>query len=197
MKYKMLVSDFDGTLTDKSGKVPQENIDAIRAYTEAGGFFTLSTGRMHESIEKRLDELGLRGQNIPLISYQGAVIRDIGSGALLHSVPMNRDTVRKILRYCAANNLYCQYYSFDKLYVGTYCETAKFYAEYTDVVEHTVVTGGLEPFLDAHPDMPVCKIVVMDKAEKIHGIERELNRHFDGEGVFSQSAAIISESVSP
>jgi len=197
MKYKMLVSDFDGTLTDSSGKIPPENIQAIRAFMDAGGFFTVSTGRMLQSIIKKLDELGLGGANVPLISYQGALITDIGTGERLHSVPMERETVRKILRYCAVNRLHCQYYSFDALYVNEYCFKARQYAEYTQVTDCTVVTGGLEAYMDAHPELPICKVLIIDEPENIAEVENKLNAYFDGAAVFARAAGSLTECVAP
>ncbi|MCL2798169.1 MAG: Cof-type HAD-IIB family hydrolase [Firmicutes bacterium] len=197
MKYKLLVSDFDGTLTDSRGNVPKENIDAIRAFCKAGGIFTLSTGRMRQSIEKKLGTLGLSGQSIPLISYQGALITDIATGERLHSVPMDPSVVRRILRYCKAEGLHCQIYSFDALYVNEYSGKARAYAEYVNVVECTYAVGELESYLDSHPELPISKVLIIDEPENIEESERRINAHFAGEAVFSRAAGALTECVSP
>lgn len=36
----LLVSDFDRTLTDRRGQIPQANLDAICYFMEQGGAFT-------------------------------------------------------------------------------------------------------------------------------------------------------------
>lgn len=41
----LLVSDFDGTLTDSKGQIPDLNIMAIKDFISEGGKFTISTGR--------------------------------------------------------------------------------------------------------------------------------------------------------
>ena len=46
INYKMIVSDFDGTLVQGDGKVSEKNIKAINEYIDAGGVFVISTGRV-------------------------------------------------------------------------------------------------------------------------------------------------------
>ena len=41
----LLVSDFDRTLTDRQGRIPQTNLDAIAYFMAQGGAFTIATGR--------------------------------------------------------------------------------------------------------------------------------------------------------
>ena len=53
----LLLADFDRTLTDTNSRIPARNLDAIRAFTEAGGAFTVATGRsipMFRSEERRV-----------------------------------------------------------------------------------------------------------------------------------------------
>ena len=41
----LVVSDMDGTLLRAGIGLPQQNVDAVRAFSEAGGHFTVATGR--------------------------------------------------------------------------------------------------------------------------------------------------------
>ena len=41
----LLVSDIDGTLNDKSFNLPENNRKEIKRYVDAGGNFTLCSGR--------------------------------------------------------------------------------------------------------------------------------------------------------
>ena len=61
LKYRMIVSDFDGTLGRSEGGISEGNIRAIQQYTENGGVFALCTGRMISSILPYARELGLKG----------------------------------------------------------------------------------------------------------------------------------------
>ena len=75
MKYKLFISDYDGTL----GKAPENDIDfetrkAISEFTRKGGIFTVCSGRETGSINKILKPQGLEGL---VVSLQGAHISDI------------------------------------------------------------------------------------------------------------------------
>ena len=195
LKYKLIASDFDGTLTGKGSAVPEENMNAIRAYQAAGGMFVVATGRMFPSIMRQLPFLGLNQKGVPLVSYQGALITDSNSGEALFSAAMRRDTVRKIVRFCARQNYYCQFYSFDKVFVKEYCALARGYAEYSEVADCVVVTGGHEAYLDAHPELEVCKVMLIDLNGGIAEKEAKLNEYLNGETVFCRSADVLTECV--
>lgn len=80
INYKLIVSDFDGTLTASSGEVPQSVRSAISKYVDCGGVFAVCTGRMLRSILPRVRGLGLKGI---VVAHQGTVIAEIESGKIL------------------------------------------------------------------------------------------------------------------
>ena len=41
----LLLSDMDGTILNDKKEISQENKDAVRYFTENGGYFSLATGR--------------------------------------------------------------------------------------------------------------------------------------------------------
>ena len=74
LNYRLIVSDFDGTLVNEDGTISDKNKKAIADYIAAGGTFAISTGRMPDGILSRAKELGLKG----LVSCcQGSIIADI------------------------------------------------------------------------------------------------------------------------
>jgi Cof subfamily protein (haloacid dehalogenase superfamily) len=74
LDYKLIVSDFDGTLVNDDGTISGKNKKAISDFMAAGGAFAISTGRMPDGILSRAKELGLKG----LVSCcQGSIIADI------------------------------------------------------------------------------------------------------------------------
>ena len=74
--YKLIVSDFDGTLVNEDGTISDKNKQSIADYVSAGGAFAISTGRMPDGILPRANELGLKG----LVSCcQGSIIADIAT----------------------------------------------------------------------------------------------------------------------
>jgi len=73
-KPYFLISDMDRTLLNNESCVSDENIEAIRAFVEAGGLFTVASGRPPRSIlmYPKLKEL-LR---LPFIAFNGCCIYD-------------------------------------------------------------------------------------------------------------------------
>ena len=75
MKYKLIFSDFDGTLLRSDGTIGKKSADAIRDYVRRGGNFVVCTGRMNSGInEKWCRHLGIDGERIPFVGFQGAYI---------------------------------------------------------------------------------------------------------------------------
>ncbi|HID16370.1 MAG TPA: HAD family phosphatase, partial [Candidatus Atribacteria bacterium] len=52
MKYKLLVTDIDGTLTDKTHRIVPLNRKAIYKAKELGLYVTLASGRRPESAKE-------------------------------------------------------------------------------------------------------------------------------------------------
>lgn len=81
----IILSDMDGTLLDTKKNISEENITAIRRFTELGGKFTVATGRTVQSFEQFTKILGLRE---PIIMFNGAAIHDYTSGMTLYTHPL-------------------------------------------------------------------------------------------------------------
>ena len=80
LNYKLIVSDFDGTLIDDNQRILPEVRAAIDEYVASGGIFAVCTGRMLSSILPQVRALGLKGL---VIAYQGTVIADIETGKII------------------------------------------------------------------------------------------------------------------
>ena len=84
MKYKLIVSDFDGTLAFNS-VVSNEVKKAIKKYREAGGKFVLCTGRHRLSANAVINRNGFDTDGV--ISLQGAYAEVNGVELLNGGVP--------------------------------------------------------------------------------------------------------------
>ena len=82
MKYRLFVSDFDGTLGKAPDRIEPETVEAIKVYERHGGIFAVCTGRMFSSIRPICLKYGLKGL---VIAYQGAMIGDIETGKVVFS----------------------------------------------------------------------------------------------------------------
>ncbi len=68
----LITSDFDGTLTDSKGCIPEVNIEAIRYFINEGGKFTVSTGRTKAGFHNFSSEI----INAPVLLGNGAMAYD-------------------------------------------------------------------------------------------------------------------------
>ncbi len=87
-----LCSDFDGTLT-YGGQIPQNNIDAIRYFSDNGGIFSIISGRNIGFLKKFESTLCL---NSYVSCLNGSEIYHMPSGALVHQVKLPDDAAEKI-----------------------------------------------------------------------------------------------------
>ena len=69
----LLTADYDRTLTDMAGQVPQKNLEAIRYFMENGGSFTVNTGRSLPQSAIVRQEIPM---NAPFLCYNGSLAID-------------------------------------------------------------------------------------------------------------------------
>ena len=92
----LLVSDFDRTLTDHRGLIPQANLDAISYFMEQGGAFTIATGRSLPMSRNRFRDIPM---NAPLLVCNGAAAFDLQTQQVLFCHPMPEDCVALMQHY--------------------------------------------------------------------------------------------------
>ncbi|MDR1439225.1 MAG: Cof-type HAD-IIB family hydrolase [Clostridiales bacterium] len=86
LHYRLVVTDLDGTLLDGDAKITETAKEQIRNFQEAGGVFTIATGRNEESTR---DFAGQIGVSAPVIAYNGAKVVDLASGAVLYEAALD------------------------------------------------------------------------------------------------------------
>ncbi len=72
-KNTLLITDMDGTLLKQDKTVSKKNRDVIKRWVEAGGMFTVATGRTVSSAARRFDGLPI---TCPIITFNGALLYD-------------------------------------------------------------------------------------------------------------------------
>lgn len=115
INYKLIISDFDNTLTDGENHVPKKVRKAISEYVKCGGIFAVCTGRMLRSILPQVKKLGLKGI---VASNQGIVISDIESGKILKNGGMTADETAFVCRTIEKVNQSINLYSGDNIYTS-------------------------------------------------------------------------------
>ena len=78
MQYDLVVADMDGTLLRDDKTLSERTLRAIRRYQDAGGHFTIATGRCYEGTGRYMKDLDLRS---PYVLLNGCLVHDPTTGA--------------------------------------------------------------------------------------------------------------------
>jgi Cof subfamily protein (haloacid dehalogenase superfamily) len=92
---KLLALDLDGTTLNSQGKIPVENLGAIRAAEELGVRVTVATGRRFRDAQPVGRELQL---NAPLITHNGALLKYAQSEETVHCSLLSTEASLEIVR---------------------------------------------------------------------------------------------------
>ena len=130
MAIKLVALDLDDTLLNSSRAISPRNKAAIAAATAQGVVVTLATGRMYRAARPYAAALGV---DVPLIVYNGAMIKKGLSGKTLFHRPLAPETTTLVLALLRQQGLYGQVYEEDELYTVRYTQEAEIYFRQTGV----------------------------------------------------------------
>ncbi len=157
INYRLIVSDFDGTLAGEGCTVSEENREAISAYIEAGGIFVISTGRLPFAILGQARALGLKGL---LSCGQGTVILDIESGEPLLEERLPLETTLTACRKMEEMGLHILAFDLWEYYSNRDNEMLRHYERLSDAKGIAVTDRPLSAFLEQR-QLPVYKLMAL------------------------------------
>lgn len=99
---RLVACDLDGTLLNEAKQISPANRAAVDRLRAAGIGFTVATGRMEEMAASYIRELDL---DIPVISCNGAQVRDPRSRRILELAPIDRSDGRRIITWLMAQDI--------------------------------------------------------------------------------------------
>ena len=189
MKYKLIISDYDGTL----GEAPSNNIDpetlqSINQFIKNGGTFIVCSGREYRSIRKICLEHGLNGL---VVSFQGARIHEIESGKKLFDGGISAERAIELLEMVKPYGLDPIIYTED----GFYLERQ---SKYTEYYEKAVKMKGVlcDPKQKVLELGSVCKLGWLGDVSVIPKAVSELNEKCVGGDIkFNSGAPILLEAI--
>lgn len=98
MRYRLLITDLDGTLLDRQGRVSARNLAAIRRLQDSGVEVIPATGRALRECGHVLDFIRHEGH---AITAGGALVHDARDGSVVLRRGPSADTVRHVARVLA------------------------------------------------------------------------------------------------
>lgn len=186
--YKLIAIDLDGTLLTDDLTVSPGTVQAIQRAVEAGTIVTIATGRMFASAKQFAQQLEI---NVPLITYQGALIMDVEEKEVVYERLVSPDIAQKLVEISAEKNIHLQVYQDDILYGAVENEELVSYAEGVKV-PYTV-----EPDLLKLAEKGFTKALFIESPEVIDVLQEELKTLFGDRAHIAKSKPHFLEVTHP
>lgn len=168
-KFKLIATDLDDTLLNDGIEVSAENRAALQKAMEMGVIVTIATGRMFRSALPIAEQLGIRA---PIITYQGALVRDTVTGETLSERLVPLQLAQRVLEEGYRADLHMNVYIEDRLIVDRITPEGTGYAKLAEVEMNPV--GNLLVFLKQDP----VKILYIADPDMLDRLNRELQDKF-------------------
>lgn len=136
-KYKVVVSDYDGTLVNDKKEITSKTLKAVNDFIDRGGIFVVCTGRMTTGIDHYLLNYDLK---CLLASYNGGELVDLNSNRVLYSYSIPTDVSFELFK------------TFEKLDIYGHCYD-----------KGTFVSKRGDPRLDFYQKMQGTTPIIVDK----------------------------------
>jgi hypothetical protein len=191
---QLLVLDIDGTIAGVSNEVRDPVKQAVRAAQANGVQVAIATGRMYCSALRFHQALGA---TLPLLAYQGALIKDPLTEDIHRHWTMAAPLAAALLDYYEQprfqDQLSVHLYINDQLYVRELTSDSKDYGYRTSVVP--IPVGDLRSLLDREPTKVLAlgeDPLLMDQI-----LEELRDRHPAHELYLTKSVPIFVEATNP
>ena len=161
MKYKLICCDLDGTLLDDNKNISNELIKGINDLLERDILFIITTGRPFTSTKRYLD---LFNKNIPVILYNGSIIRMSKTEDVLFQESLSLCDASKIIKIINDHK-------------GTYMywkNEVPFVNKMDDYIDSYVKVSKVPPHLDDKDYNNITKIIWFNDSEVLKEYEKTL-----------------------
>jgi Cof subfamily protein (haloacid dehalogenase superfamily) len=190
MAIRLVALDLDDTLLDPALKISAECSRAIRQVHQRGIIVTISTGRMYRSAVPYALELELA---VPLITYEGALVKHSRSGEILYSKPLPSLLARPVMSYFKQEGVHFHTYYDDLLVMEALSAEGRAYAQLAGVEPH--LSADLISDLDRHQAMKI--MAISHQEGKLEQMELDLQARFGPQLHITRSKPYFLEVMHP
>lgn len=189
MKYKLFVSDFDGTLGQAPADIEETTVQAVKEYINKGGKFVICTGRMFHAIKPICDKYGLEGL---VISYQGATIDDLSTGKRILEGGLDYNLAQQITKELLEDGMPACVDLEDVMY----CEQESEYTDYHNTFTKVVKVKSLVDII-LQKKKPVMKVVTTGLPDKIFELTQKYAQKYQNKIIANNGSTRLLEIISP
>lgn len=195
---RLLVLDIDGTIAGRSNEVTEGVKAAIAAVQAQGIQVAIATGRMYRSAVRFHQAVQ---SVLPLMSYQGALIKDPVSNQVYRHTPLTQQYALALLADLAeleaAEKLSIHLYIDDQLHVREIVADTRDYAARSGI--EPVAVGDLRTYLQQQQTIETTKLLALSPDPTIvTELLTRLKRRYAPEDLYlTQSVATFFEATHP
>lgn len=167
-QIKLIACDMDGTLLDDQKNITTGNKEAVqRLKNDTDVRFVIATGRHDSMIGDYMDELGI---DMPVISCNGALIREPRSGKLYSAVALDTEHILEVIRICKEFGADYHIYEKDVIYGEALTGKMVYYKERNKILSegrtiNLVVDPDYENFIRDH-EGSLLKVLILPVREE-------------------------------
>lgn len=191
---RLLVLDIDGTMAGESNTIRPEVVDAVQAVKSKGIAVAIATGRMYCSALRFYQQLQL---SLPLLAYQGAMIKNPATGEVIRHWPVPKQIALKLLddfeQTERAHLLSIHFYINDQLYVREVTAETAAYSQRSGVTP--IAVGDLRNVLDQDPTKVLALSQNTDLIDYL--LDSFKQQYTPAELYFTKSVATFFEAANP
>ncbi|MEQ8236966.1 MAG: Cof-type HAD-IIB family hydrolase [Syntrophomonadaceae bacterium] len=190
MAIKLVALDLDDTLLDPDLQISEICMQAIRQVKEKGIIVTISTGRMYSSARPYAMQLGL---SVPLITYEGALVKHSHTGEVLYAQPVPTHLAREVMTYFKTAGIHFHSYYDDRLVMERLTREGQAYARLAGV--DLVIMPDLRSALDTNQAMKI--MAISDQETSLLRMEQELRERYGAKLHITRSKRHFLEVMHP
>jgi Cof subfamily protein (haloacid dehalogenase superfamily) len=190
MTIQLVAIDLDDTLLDSNLKIANNCLQAIKAVQKKGILVTLATGRMFRSALPYARQLKV---DVPLITYQGALVKNSQSQEILYYHPLAAEPATEIIKFFREQGIHYHTYLDDQICMESLTPEGLYYEKLAGI--KAVIVDDL---LTACGSGEAFKIMgVTDNQEKLLDMEKELKDHYGDKLNITRSKPSFLEVMAP
>ncbi len=189
MNIKLLVCDLDDTLLTNGLPPSERTINAIKRAQAKGVHVAVATGRMHISA---LPYAKILNADMPLISYNGALIKDYKTDEVISETTVYYDDAVEVLEFAKSFDVFIQYYSDTDYFFYEHCYYSDLYHKAQNI-RGIAIGEDLAESLKISPE----KLLISTEPDKADIIYEKAKEVFDGKLNITRSSPMYVEFNNP
>jgi Cof subfamily protein (haloacid dehalogenase superfamily) len=169
MRYKMIVLDLDGTLTNSKKEITPKTYEALMAAQERGVKVVLASGRPTYGIAPLADQLQLHNFGGYILAFNGGEIYNWETKGLVHAIVLNPEVLPYAYNCAKENDFTILTYKDNDII----CENPDDEYVQKEVKINKMGTKKVDSFLET-VDFQVAKCLIVGDSSRLILLEQEM-----------------------